>query len=264
MQQFIKITRGLSSPAILIAMVWSVTLIGVAVGPIDFPLQPSVPVLVLVAVGVSLFIVGQGAGAWCFRVWLQFRPDLPAPPVSTLNIAVVATSLLGLAGIGLIALDRIVLSGVSNSEYAELLRCAPTLIDVIEIKRTPLLYAGYLTFSFGFASLVLFLLKGEEVRGWAAVLAQLSFVCPVGYALLYSGRMPILFAIVLAIAAVLVRIGQGRRRRHGLHGIQGQVCRHSRRRRIPALQSRYAAWIYVHAGSLHVRAPPELPARFQW
>jgi hypothetical protein len=177
MQQLMKITRGLSSPAILIAAVWCVTLISVAVGPIDYPLQPSVPVLVLVAVGVSLFIVGHWAGAWCSRVWLQFRPDLPAPPVSTLNIAVVATSLLGMAGIALIAFDRVVLSGVGNSGYAELLRCAPVLVDFIEIKRTPLLYAGYLTFSFGFASLVLFLLKGEEVRGWASVVCLSRWLC---------------------------------------------------------------------------------------
>ncbi|HTB04924.1 MAG TPA: hypothetical protein VK804_31010 [Bradyrhizobium sp.] len=211
MPQLVKITRGLSSPAILMAVVWCATLIGVAFGPIDFPRQPSVAVLVLVAVGVSLFVVGDRAGAWCFRAWSRLRPSPPAPPVGTLNIAVIAMSLLGLAGIASIAFDRIVLSGIGNSGYAELLRCAPTLIDVIEIRRTPLLYAGYLTFSFGFVSLVLFVLKGEEVRGWAAFLAQLSILCPIGYALLYSGRMPILFAIVLAIAAVLVRVGQGRR-----------------------------------------------------
>jgi hypothetical protein len=193
-------------------------LLGVAVGPINFPRQPSLPVLVLVAAGVSLFIVGYGAGAWCFRSWLQFRPNLPAPPVATLNIAVVTISILGLAGIALIALDRIVLSGVGSSGYAEILRCAPWLIDTIEIKRTPLLYAGYLIFSFGSASLVLFLLKGEEIRGWAAILAQLSILSPVGYGLLYAGRMPILFVIVLAISAVLVRIGQGRRPLpHGHH-----------------------------------------------
>ena len=133
MQQLIKMTRGLSSPAILMALVWSATLIGVAVGPIDFPQQPSVAVLVLVAAGVSLFIVGDWAGAWCFRAWLQLRPKPPALPVGTLNIAVIATSLLGLAGIASIACDRIVLSGIGNSGYAELLRCAPTLIDVIEI-----------------------------------------------------------------------------------------------------------------------------------
>jgi hypothetical protein len=211
MQHLVKTARALSSPAILMAGVWCAILIAVAVGPIDFPHQPSVAVLVLVAVGVSLFIAGDRAGTWCFRAWLQSRSNLPAPPARTLNLAVVATSLLGLAGIALIALDRLVLSGVGNSGYAELLRCAPSLIDFIEIKRTPLLYVGYLTFSFGFASMVLFILKGEEVRGWAAISAQLSILCPIGYALLYAGRMPILFAIVLATAAVLVRIAQGLR-----------------------------------------------------
>ena len=211
MQHLVKTARALSSPAILIVGVWCVTLIGVAIGPIDFPHQPSVAVLVLVAVGVSLFIAGDRAGGWCFRAWLQSRSSLSAPPARILNIAVVATSLLGLTGIALIALDRLVLSGIGNSGYAELLRCVPSLIDFIEIKRTPLLYAGYLTFSFGFVSMVLFILKGEEVRGWPAISAQLSILCPVGYALLYAGRMPILFAIVLVIAAMLVRIAQGLR-----------------------------------------------------
>ena len=211
MQQVLKIARGLSSPAILIAAVWCATLIGVAVGPIDYPGQPSVPVLLLVAVGVSLFVLAHQGGAWCFAIWLRQRPDLPTPPLRMLNIVVAATSLLGVAGIALMALDRVILSGAGNGGYADLLRCAPDLVDFIEIKRTPLLYLGYLTFSFGFASLVLFLLKGEEIRGWPAILAQLSIFSPVGYALLYSGRMPILFVIVLIIAAVLVRVGQGRR-----------------------------------------------------
>ena len=57
MPQPIKIARSLASPAILIAAVWCAALIGVAVGPVDYPMQPSVPVLVLVAVGVSLFIL---------------------------------------------------------------------------------------------------------------------------------------------------------------------------------------------------------------
>jgi len=207
-QQLIKITRGLSSPAILMVAVWCATLIGVAIGPVDYPLQP--PVLVLVAVGVSLFVGGHLAGAWCFGRWSQLRPKLPAPPVSTLKFAVVTTSILGLAGIALIALDRLVLSGISHNGYADLMRCASFLVDFIEVKRTPVLYAGYLIFSFGPASLVLFLLRGEEVRGWAAILAQLSILSSVGYALLYSGRLPILLVIVLIIAAVLVRISQGR------------------------------------------------------
>jgi hypothetical protein len=208
-QQLIKITRGLSSPAILMVAVWCATLIGAAIGPVDYPWQPSVPLLV--AVGVSLFVGGHWVGVRCFGRWSQPRPSLPAPPVRTLKLAVVTTSILGLAGIALIALDRLVLSGISHNGYAELMRCASFLVDFIEVKRTPVLYAGYLIFSFGPASLVLFLLRGEEVRGWAAILAQLSILSSVGYALLYSGRLPILLVIVLIIAALLVRIGQGRR-----------------------------------------------------
>jgi hypothetical protein len=210
MQPFIKIARSLSSPVILIVAVWCAALLVVAVGPIDYPLQPSVAVLALVVAGVSLFIVGYLAGVWSFRGWLRQRRELPAAPARLLNIVAATTSLVGIAGIGMIAFDRMILSGVSNGGYAELLRCAPVLVDFIEIKRTPLLYAGYLTFSFGFASLVLFLLKGEEIRGWPAILAQLSIVSPVGYALLYSGRMPILFAIILIVGTGLVRVAQGR------------------------------------------------------
>ncbi len=207
MHQFIRLASSFSSPAILITVVWCLLLIGVAIGPIDYPTQPSWAVLALVASGVSLFVLAYGAGNWCCGRWSS-RLDASAVP-QILNIAVAATSLIGLAGIGLIALDRTVLSGVSNAGYTELLRCAPTLVEFIEIKRTPLLYVGYLTFSFGFASLVLFLLKGDEIRGWPAALAQLSVLSPVGYTVLYSGRMPVLLAIVLIVSAVLVRIGRG-------------------------------------------------------
>jgi hypothetical protein len=211
MQQLARSARIFSSPTVLIVTVWSVLLVVIAIGPIDYSNQPSGAVLAIVVIGISLFMLGQQAGAWCFRVAFANRADGSAPRTDRLSVVVAISSCAGLAGIGLIALDRIVLSGVSNSAYAELLRCAPDLIDIVEIKRTPLLYAGYLLFSFGYASVVLFLLKGEQMRGWAAALAQLSILAPVGYALLYAGRMPILFVILLMIAAVLVRLAQGRR-----------------------------------------------------
>jgi hypothetical protein len=211
MQRFSRLANSLSSPAILIVVVWCSLLACVAIGPVDYPGQPSSAVLMLIGTGVALFILGHGAGAWCFGNWFKREANVPAPSFRSLNSVVIATSLIGVGGVGLIAFDRLVLSGVSNSGYSELLRCAPGLVDFIEIRRTPLLYVGYLTFSFGFASLALFFLKGEEIRGWAAIAAQISIVSPVGYALLYSGRMPILFIIVLVVSAMLVRTGQGRR-----------------------------------------------------
>jgi hypothetical protein len=211
MQQLARSARIFSSPTVLIVTVWSVLLVVTAIGPIDYSNQPSCAVFAIVGIGISLFLLAQQAGAWCFRVGFGNRTNGPAPRTDWLSLVVGISSCAGIAGIGLIALDRIVLSGVSTSAYAELLRCAPDLIDMVEIKRTSLIYVGYLLFSFGFASVVLFLLRGEQIGGWAAVLAQLSILSPIGYALLYAGRMPILFVILLTIAAVLVRLAQGRR-----------------------------------------------------
>lgn len=211
MQQLARSARIFSSPTVLIVTVWSVLLIVIAIGLIDYPNQPSDAVLAIVGIGISLFIVAQQAGAWCFRLSFANRAERAAPRTDRLSLVAGASSCAGIAGIGLIALDHLVLSDVSTDAYAALLRCAPDLIDIVEIKRTALLYIGYLLFSFGFASVVLFLLKGEQIRGWAAVLAQLSIVSPVGYALLYAGRMPILFVILLITAALLVRLAQGRR-----------------------------------------------------
>jgi hypothetical protein len=211
MQQLARSARIFASPTVLIVTVWSVLLIVVAIGPIDYSNQPSPAVLAIVVIGILLFVTAQKAGAWCFQAWFANCADGPAPRTDRLSLVVGISSCAGIAGIGLIALDRIVLSGISNSAYAELLRCAPDLVDIVEIRRTPLLYAGYLLFSFGYASVVLFLLKGEQIRGWAAMLAQLSILSPIGYALLYAGRMPILFVVLLTIAAVLVRVAQRRR-----------------------------------------------------
>lgn len=211
MQRLIWLAGGLTSPAILIGLVWCLTFASVAIGPIDYPGQPSATVVTVIAAGIALFLAGFFGGKFAFNSHFACHAEVVAPSPRALNRVVALASLVGIAGIGLIALDRTILSGVTNHEYSELLRCAPALVDAVAIKRTPLLYLGYLTFSFGFVSVVLFILKGEEIRGWPAALAQLAVVSPVGYALLYSGRMSILFVLVLIVAAVLVRVGERRR-----------------------------------------------------
>jgi hypothetical protein len=211
MQRVVQLAGGLSSPAILIVLIWCVALALVAVGPIDFPGQPSPAVLAIVATCLASFLLAYRGGKFLFDAGSARRQEMPAPSAAMLNRVVAGTSLIGIAGIGLMALDRIVLSGVNNASYSELLRCAPGLISFIEIKRTPILYLGYLTFSFGFVSVILFLLKGEVIKGWAAALAQLSIVSPEGYAVLYTGRFPILLAMLLIISAMLIRVAEGRR-----------------------------------------------------
>ena len=69
MQQISRLASALSSPAILIVVVWCTLLTCIAIGPIDYPGQPSTAALALVAAGVSLFILGHSVGAWCFGSW---------------------------------------------------------------------------------------------------------------------------------------------------------------------------------------------------
>lgn len=209
-QRLIPLVGGFASPAILMTVIWLGALLLVAVGPIDYLGQPSAVVLTVVACGLAIFLLSFLSGKLVFDRWFARHPRSSRLSARMLNNVTMAASLFGIVGIALVAFDRAALSGVSNSSYAELLRCAPGLVDAIAIRRTPLLYGGYAMFSFGFVSVVLFLLKGDEIRGWAAALAQLSIVSPVGYALLYSGRMPILFVLVLVAMAMLVRLAQGR------------------------------------------------------
>lgn len=210
MQSLLATVRVFSSPAILIVVVWCGALFSVAIGPVDYRGQPSLAVLAVVACGLAFFCLAYRAGEWWFRIATPRRTNLSAPSPARLKLVVVASSLAGIGGIALVAFDRMVLSGVNNSQYAELLRCAPDLVNAIEIRRTPLLYLGYLTFSFGFASLALFLLKGEQIRGWMAVLAQLSILSPIGYAVIYSGRTSVLLIVAMFFAVMIVRLAQRR------------------------------------------------------
>ncbi len=200
----------LSSPAIHIVVVWCTALLLVAVGPVQYDGQPSLAVLTIVGCGLGLFCLAYRIGGWCFRVLTQHWTSLVAPSQARLNLVILASSIAGIGGIALIAFDRMVLSGVNNSQYAELLRCAPDLVNFIQIRRTPLLYLGYLTFSFGFAALVLFLLRGDQIRGWTAALAQLSILAPIGDAVIYAGRTSVLLIVAMFFSVMIVRLVQGR------------------------------------------------------
>lgn len=200
----------IGSPWITLCGVWLFLLIFLGFGPINYPGALSPATLFAIGAGGLIFFCGHNFGAKLSKVVPGGSLASHAPSPRAIERAMAISSVLGIVGIALIAFDRGVLSGIDNANYAAALRCAPEFVASIEIRRTPLLYIGYLTFSFGFASMALYLLRAEEVRGWPSYLAQSSIVSPVGYALLYSGRMPILLMLTLIIAVVLVRLSQGR------------------------------------------------------
>ncbi len=202
--------KSISNPWIVLCGVWFSLLLLLLVGPINYPGALSPSTLFAIGAGGLVFLVGHIGGGRLSRVFPGGNLASHVPSPRAIEWAMAVSSVLGIVGISMIAFDRGVLSGINNTTYAAALRCAPEFVEFIKIRRTPLIYIGYLMFSFGFASVALFLLRAEEVRGWPSYLAQASIVSPVGYALLYSGRMPILLMLTQILAVVLVRASQGR------------------------------------------------------
>jgi molybdopterin converting factor small subunit len=204
-----SMASSLASPAVLMVIVWLFALALILIGPISYPDQPSLSALAIIAGGLCLFLGGHVIGVRLSSLRPNFS-CVALPWSFPLDKAIGSAAVLGILGIALIEIDRQFLSGVGGSKYAAFLRCAPEFIEAIQIQRTPLIYAGYLLFSFGFASIALFVLRGEEIRGWPAYLAQISIISPVGYALIYSGRMPIFFVLTMLLAVGIIRLHEGR------------------------------------------------------
>jgi len=202
--------RAIASPVTFLVVIWLAVLVLAAVGPIQYPGQPSVSTIAVIAVGISLFVIGHAAGGKLAEVSIGRILQDSSPSPARLNGVVAGSAVLGILGIAFIAIDRNIFGVSGSADYAAFLRCAPEFVDFIDIRRTPLIYLGYLIFSFGFVALTLFLLRAEQIHGWPAYLAQLSIMVPVGYALIYSGRMPVFLALTWLVGVGLVRRYEGR------------------------------------------------------
>src|SRR6476646_6064541 len=102
------IYRSLSSPPLLLILVWCAILIGIVVGPLEYPLQPSKPVLMILVVGIALFIVAHGIGVRTARLSLG-SDSSKRTNKRALDIAVSATAIVDVTGIALSAVDRAIL-----------------------------------------------------------------------------------------------------------------------------------------------------------
>jgi hypothetical protein len=206
-----KALSFLVCPTVLAVLLWVGLSLALLFGPIAYPDQPALQVLAIITTGLLVFGSGHWVGTMLAPGGDFAKASSPFPTDRELRVAIVLASGLGILGIGLIALDRLFFSGVANDIYAPLLRCAPELIEFVAVTRTPLIYFGYATFSLAYGAFALFLLRAEEIRGWPALVAQLAIISPVIYALLYSGRMPILLLIAITVSTLLIRVYQGRR-----------------------------------------------------
>jgi hypothetical protein len=126
------------------------------------------------------------------------------------ELIVRATAVVGLLGASCIALDKVLLSGLDFSQGVTAVRFAREEAvaagTAVALPRSPLLYLGYLTFSFSVASYLLYLLKGEALRLSTAWLAFASLASPFAFSYLYGGRSPLFLVLGMACGAIAVRV----------------------------------------------------------
>ncbi|MBZ0215688.1 MAG: hypothetical protein K8F25_03965 [Fimbriimonadaceae bacterium] len=196
-----------TDPAWILLLVWIAALIIFSFGPVRYEETSLWTLFGIIGGGLIIFTAGSLAGK---RLPQPNKIESDPRIDKLLNFVIAGSAILGVLGVTAIAIDRFILSGVDGEFYALLLRCAPHLVDLFEIKRTPLLYVGYLTFSLSYVALALYWIEAESTRPWAAWTAHLAIISPFAYAHIYAGRMPILLMILLIVGASMARLLQGK------------------------------------------------------
>ncbi|MCA6121824.1 hypothetical protein J6500_07910 [Bradyrhizobium sp. WSM 1704] len=190
-------------PEILMCVVWIAFVTVYATVPIRYVHTPGFAAWGLMLAGVVAFCLGAALS--------RLSTQGPAQPAEDdfgyLDALIIICAIMGLTGAAFIVIDKVFFSGQDWSIGITALRDR-RFVEVVEgvpIRRSPLVYIGYLTISFSCVSVCLFLLKGEKVGRLAGWLAQASILAMAVYAVLYGGRMPILLIILLAIGCAMVR-----------------------------------------------------------
>jgi hypothetical protein len=190
-------------------VVWAFATALLAFGPIHYKDPPHLSTWLFVGGCVGLFCVG----AWLGLARFGRVPERTARAVSDahrVELIVRATAVVGLLGAGFIAVDKVLLSGLDFSQGVTAVRFlreeAVAGGTAVALPRSPLLYLGYLTFSFSVASYLLYLLKGEGLRLSTAWFAFASLASPFAYSYLYGGRSPLFLVLGMACGAIVVRL----------------------------------------------------------
>ncbi len=116
---------------------------------------------------------------------------------------------LGLIGISCLAIDKILLSGIDYSQSITALRLEQDsqvlLAGTVDVRRSLLLYIGYLTFGFSIPAYLLCFLHGDLLRRSTRWLCHAALAAPIGFALLSGGRSPIVLIVTIVVGAAVIR-----------------------------------------------------------
>jgi hypothetical protein len=188
-------------PAHLMGLTWVAVIAAYFLVPIDYVNAPGPAAWSVIVGGASIFSLGAFIGG---RVDRKSGPDDESVCYDRI---VSACTIIGLLGIMAMIADKVLLSEIDWSDGINAVRerRSSEIIEDIPVKRSWLLYLGYLTFSFSCVSTTLFILIGERLGRAAAYAGQFSVLPMIGYAVLYGGRMPILLVLLLCIGAAMTR-----------------------------------------------------------
>lgn len=215
-----RFLNGLAEPVRLILIVWLLHAALFLFGPNEYTRSIAPATWLWTAAGLSMFILGHAIAAR-----LPVQPPLLDVPAERVSRVILWTGLIGLTGILMLATDKILYSGLDYSKNMAALRFerdAQVYLGV-DVNRSPLLYLAYPTFSLAYASLLLFILDAERIKGRYAVVGQLSILSPVLYAYLYGSRGNLLLLLYLLAGALAVRRLRGKYAIPRVHGVRWKL-----------------------------------------
>lgn len=198
------------TPVRLLLVVWAIAIVLYSLGPVRYDETPRISTWLFVSACLLAFCVGAWVAARPSKSTIKKHIELPIERSHSLDRVVRMTALLGLFGGLCIAVDKVLLSGLDFSGGVTAVRfdraAAVDAGTAGELRRSPLLYLGYFTFSFSVASYLLYILKGEVLRRSTIVLAFLTLASIFSYSYLHGGRSPLGLVIGMAVGAIAVRL----------------------------------------------------------
>jgi oligosaccharide repeat unit polymerase len=196
----------------LLVLVWAAAVLIYLLGPVRYHDQVRAETWLFVIACVLAFAAGALAGRWP-RVPFD-QDQIPEQYYRRVETAVILLAAIGVLGAVSLIVERLFFSGIDYSagftaaRVARAEEIAAGMADVV--RRTPLLYFGYLAFPFAVPAYLLYVLAAERLGRISTVMAHLSLFAPISYAIIYGARSPLAVLLGLVVGATLVRYALGK------------------------------------------------------
>lgn len=196
------------SPTRLLLSVWTTAIALYFFGPLTFHQTPTSRTWWFIGLSVAAFAAGGVVESKRQATRVQ-SPSQAGPVAARIEFVARRGAWLGLLGISCLAIDKMLLSGLDYSQSITALRLDQDsqvlLAGTVDVRRSPLLYIGYLTFGFSIPAYLICFLHGDLLRRSTRWLCHAALAAPIGFALLSGGRSPIVLIATIVVGAAVIR-----------------------------------------------------------